>query len=213
MPTAVPSMKSTLTRAAAGAVLGTLILAVAPNSATAQVKQAGTPALTGELASVRTSLDKYRDPIVAVREGFLSTVACIDFPADVMDGNVPYKAGTMGVHFINMGNVGPNLDPAKPQVLIYEPVGDKLQLVSAEWFMPVELVKDGKAPKIFGQTLQGPMPGHAPVMPAELRHYDLHVWLWRDNPRGVFEPTNANAKCPKGATYTHSEKGAHPHKP
>jgi hypothetical protein len=207
------SMQSALSRVAAVTLLGTIALSTTPQSATAQVKQAGMPAVSGELASVRTGLDKYRDPIVAVREGFLSTLACIDFPTDVMDGDVPYKAGTMGVHFINMANVGPTLDPTKPQVLIYEPVGDKLQLVSAEWFVPAALVKDAKAPKIFGQTMQGPMPGHTPIMPAELRHYDLHVWLWRDNPRGMFEPTNANVKCPKGATYTHSEKGSHPHKP
>jgi hypothetical protein len=207
-------MNSRLSRTAAGAVLGIIALSAAPQSATAQVKQAGMPAVSGELATVRSGLDKYRDPIVAVREGFLSTLACIDFPTDVMDGNVPYKAGTMGVHFINMANVGPTLDPTKPQVLIYEPVGDRLQLVSAEWFVPAGLVKDGKAPKIFGQTMQGPMPGHTPIMPAELQHYDLHVWLWRDNPRGMFEPTNASVKCPKGAAYTHSEKGSHAtHKP
>ena len=73
----------------------------------------------------------------------------------------------MGVHFLNTANIGPQLDPAKPQVLIYEPVGGKLKLVAAEWFMPVA-VAGGKAPSIFGQTLDGPMDGHEPIMPAEL---------------------------------------------
>ena len=110
----------------------------------------------------------------------------------------------MGVHFLNMGNVGPTLDPQKPQVLIYEPVGDKLVLAAAEWFMP-EQVAGGTAPTIFGQTLYGPMDGHEPIMPAALRHYDLHVWLWKDNPQGVFESTNAAVKCDPKLPYTHAE--------
>jgi hypothetical protein len=32
----------------------------------------------------------------------------------------------------------------------------------------------------------GPMEGHEPLMPPGLHHYDLHVWLWKDNPEGIF---------------------------
>lgn len=60
----------------------------------------------------------------------------------------------MGVHFLNPANIGPNLDPAKPQVLIYEPVGNKLVLAAAEWFVLVAVVPNGVAPTIFGQTLE-----------------------------------------------------------
>ena len=89
-----------------------------------------------------------------------------------------YKPGAMGVHFINMALVGPKLDSTKPQVLLYEPVGDKLVLAGAEWFVPTDLAKT--APTILGHQLMGPMEGHAPIMPAELHHWDLHVWLWKD---------------------------------
>ena len=42
------------------------------------------------------------------------------------------------------------LDPLKPQILVYEPVGEKLQLVAAEWFVPISPeVKD--RPRLFGQ--------------------------------------------------------------
>src|SRR5690242_11590679 len=151
-------------------------------------------ALSPELQSVRKGLDKYNDPIAAVRDGFYSSLGCISYPNGAVDGAMKYPKGAMGVHFINMGNVGPKLDPAKPQVLIYEPVGDKLKLVAAEWFMPTQLATS--APTIFGQTLGGPMEGHQPVMPVELHHYDLHVWLWKPNPEGVFSPTNPAVKCP-----------------
>jgi hypothetical protein len=185
-----------------------LAMVVAPQVARAQGK-----AMTPELESVRKLLDKYNDPIAAVRDGFYSSLGCISYPNGAVDGAMKYPKGAMGVHFINMGNVGPKLDPAKPQVLIYEPVGDKLKLVAAEWFMPTQLAA-GTAPAIFGQTLGGPMEGHQPVMPAELHHYDLHVWLWKTNPEGVFSPTNPAVKCPTtGFSFAEAApKMAHDHK-
>jgi len=171
------------------------------------------PAVPKELESVRAMLDKYKDPVVAVYDGFYSSLGCISYPKGGGEGAMNYPPGAMGVHFLNLANVGPKLDPAKPQVLIYEPVGDKLRLVAAEWFMPTE-VAGGKPPSIFGQELGGPMEGHQPLMPAGLHHYDLHVWLWKTNPAGVFSPTNPAVKCP--ATGYSFEEGApkmvHPHK-
>lgn len=32
-------------------------------------------------------------------------------------------------------------------------------------------------------------------MPLDLSHYDLHVWLFKSNPRGLFKPTNPDVKC------------------
>ncbi|HEX7981739.1 MAG TPA: hypothetical protein VF461_24240 [Gemmatimonadaceae bacterium] len=169
------------------------------------------PALAPELAPVRASLDKYQDVTVALRDGYLSTVGCIDYPKGAKEGAVDFPPGAMGVHFLNMANVGPKLDPMKPQILIYEPVNGKLKLAAAEWFVPVQ-VAGGKAPTLFGQTFAGPMEGHYPVMPKSLRHYDLHVWLWKPNPKGVFTPTNTALKCPAGDPYTYTEGGdAHHH--
>ena len=164
-------------------------------------------AQAADLAAAKAALAKYSDPLMAIKDGYFSTLACIDFPTGAKDGPVEYPPGAMGVHFLNPGNIGPNLDPAKPQVLLYEPVGDKLVLTGAEWFMP-EAAAGGKAPSIFGQTLAGPMDGHEPIMPKEARHYDLHVWLWKDNPKGMFTSTNAAVKCTPKATYTVSI-GAH----
>jgi hypothetical protein len=158
-------------------------------------------AMTPELQAAKAALAKYADPIVAVRDGYFSTVACVDFPNGAMDGTITYPPGAMGVHFLNPANIGPKLDPTKPQILIYEQVADKLVLTAAEWFVPVAIAGN-TAPTIFGQTLAGPMDGHEPIIPASLRHYDLHVWLWKDNPRGMFTSTNASVKCAPGAPYT-----------
>jgi hypothetical protein len=177
-------------------VTSTILLAVQPAAA-----QGNSTALSPDLQSVKAALSKYSDPLVAIRDGYFSTLACIDFPKGAKEGSIEYPPGAMGVHFLNTANIGPTLDPAKPQVLIYEPVGDKLVLTAAEWFMP-EQVAGGKAPTIFGQTLYGPMDGHEPIIPASLRHYDLHVWLWKPNPAGMFVSTNKAVKCSPKATYT-----------
>jgi hypothetical protein len=184
------------------AVVVALLVAL-PNSSQAQASASAVKAaMSPDLDAAKAALSKYSDPFAAIKDGYFSTLACIDFPKGAVDGTVQYPPGAMGVHFLNAANIGPKLDPAKPQVLIYEPVGNKLVLAAAEWFVPVQVVGDGPAPTIFGQTLSGPMDGHEPIMPAALRHYDLHVWLWKDNPKGMFTSTNASVKCTPGSPYT-----------
>lgn len=181
--------------------------AIATSAANAQARSTSEPALPANLAATRAALAKYQDPIAAVRDGYLSTVACIDYPKGGGGmGEMSYKPGAMGVHFLNASFIGPKLDSLKPQVLIYEPSGNSLRLVAAEWFVPTALAKE--APEIFGRKLDGPMEGHAPVLPPELHHWDLHVWLWKANPNGVMESTNSAVSCPAGP-YTFHEMATH----
>ena len=202
---------STSARSLASLAAAVALLTVAPSSPLlAQAKQQGAAggASPATIAAVRAALDKYKDPVAAIRDGYLSTVGCIDFPGGTTEHGekgmtMDYKPGAMGVHFINMALVGPKLDSTKPQVLLYEPVGGKLVLAGAEWFMPSQLSKT--PPTVLGHQLMGPMEGHAPIMPAELHHWDLHVWLYKNNPNGMFEPTNPAVKCPKGDPYTFAD--------
>ena len=145
-----------------------------------------------EIDAMREALAKYKDPYVAVRDLYLSTVGCVHYDGMKMPGHMEYPKGGMGIHFVNLTVQGP-LDPKKPNVLIYEPVGDKLELVAAEWLVPVTVAKE--RPVLFGQPFQGPMEGHEPLIPQEFVHYDLHAWLFKDNPNGMFSPTNPNVTC------------------
>jgi hypothetical protein len=159
--------------------------------------------LSPELQKVKAALDKYKDPVAAIHDGYFSTLGCVTYPKPGAAGQVPYPKGAMGVHFFNVALMDTPADPMKPQVLVYEPVGDKLELVAAEWFTP--LTPELKArPAVFGKPFDGPMEGHHPLMPHGLHHYDLHVWLWKNNPEGLFAPTNPAVKCPKGP-YTFEE--------
>jgi hypothetical protein len=165
------------------------------SSAGAQV-----PSLPPELEKLRASLDKYKDPYMAVRDGYLSTVGCVHYPHVGGAGHVPYRAGGMGIHFVNTALIGPVPDPMRPSILVYEPDGDKLRLVAVEWLIPLATgIKE--RPTVHGQPFDGPMEGHEPLLPKDLHHYDLHAWLWKENPYGVFAPTNPDVKC---AGYSHS---------
>ena len=175
---------------------------IAATDASAQMQRA-LPKQPANLAATRAALDKYQDPIAAIRDGYFSTVGCVDYPkgGGGME-EMTYKPGGMGVHFLNAALIGPKLDSLKPQVLIYELVGPRLRLVAAEWFVPTAVSKE--ALSIFGTRLDGPMEGHAPVLPVELHHWDLHVWLWKENPNGLMHPTNSTVKCPD-SPYTFHE--------
>jgi hypothetical protein len=154
---------------------------------TAGPARSGGPALSEELAAVGRALDKYQDPVIAIRDGYFSTLGCVEYPT-----------GGMGIHFLNPALVGPVPDPMRPPVLLYEPHGDTLRLVGAEWFIPLATGVKGR-PSLFGQPFDGPMEGHYPLQPKELHHYDLHVWLFRANPAGMFKSSNPDVRCPPGA--------------
>jgi hypothetical protein len=203
-------MKCLCRLVAVGLALGAT--ALAGPSAMAQAAKKGEAKkamakLSPDLQRAKDALEKYKDWVAAVHDGYWSTVGCVTYPKPGAAGQVPYKRGGMGVHFLNGMLVGKPLDPTKPQILVYENVGGKLQLVAAEWFVPMSPDVKEK-PKLFGQEFDGPMAGHHPLMPKGLNHYDLHVWLWKDNPYGMFAPTNPNVKCPKG-TYTFEETAPH----
>lgn len=132
---------------------------------------------------MRSTLEKYQDPVVAVHDGYFSTVGCVE-----------YADGGMGIHFLNPRLIGPVPDPLAPQILVYEPDGDRLRLVAAEWFISIATgIKE--RPQLFGHPFEGPMEGHYPLMPRELHRYDLHVWLFKANPAGMLHHTNPTVNC------------------
>jgi hypothetical protein len=167
-----------------------------------------TPALAQEsskaqIEALRKAMEKYKDWKVAVRDLYLSTQGCVHYSGEKMPGHMEYPMGAMGVHFVNV-TVGGAPDPMKPNVLIYEPVGKKLELVAVEWLVPLK-ADTKERPSLFGQPFMGPMEGHEPLIPKQFVHYDLHAWLFKHNPLGMFAPTNPNVSC-KSSDFSLLEK-------
>ena len=157
--------------------------------------------IAAELSAVRDATWSFHDINQAVAAGYGTPAGghCESSPA-----------GAMGVHSANPALVGSQaLDPTQPEVLLYLPTGGgKYAMVGVEYLQPVLLrnpatgavapwfaaepwpstfVQVTVTPSLFGQTFQGPMPGHLPGMPWD---YDLHLWAWSDNPSGRFAQWN-----------------------
>ncbi len=168
----------------AAAVLLLVILASIAYAATGVTD----PVVLKELAQVRQTTAKYHDVNVALAEGFIRTPNCVESPD-----------GGMGIHFINPARL---MDPAEnilePEILLYVESGNGLKLLGVEYFYgigaPDTPVPNPAPPSpiLFGRPFDGPMEQHEPGQPP---HYDLHVWLWKANPSGMFTPFNPNVSC------------------
>ena len=145
------------------------------------------PAVKRQLAAVKRANAKFRDVRVAERAGYVASSPCTAAP----DG------AAMGIHYLHPGLAAdPAIDPLRPELLLYAPTADGgRRLVGVEYFRAdadQDKTTDGDRPVRFGQPFQGPMDGHGPGMPV---HYDLHVWLFKKNPRGMFAEFNPRVGC------------------
>jgi hypothetical protein len=153
---------------------------------------AGSSAAAGfgdaDLAGIRAATARYHDIERARRDGYEQVSACAELPG----------VGAMGVHFINEQLAADTtVDPQHPELLVYEPQRDgSLRLVSVEWFVAdadQDLATDDDRPSLLGHRFDGPMLGHEPGMPI---HFDLHAYVWRHNPSGMFAAWNPRVHCP-----------------
>jgi hypothetical protein len=139
-----------------------------------------------DLHDVRKATKKFRDVRVALAAGYEPAKECVAGPE-----------GGMGIHYANEKLIrDPRIDRRRPEVLVYEPRGEDRRLVAVEYFRADAdggLDTDDDRPHLFGRGFDGPMEGHEPGMPV---HYDLHAWIFKHNPDGVFAPYNPRVSCP-----------------
>lgn len=118
-------------------------------------------------------------------------------PAEGRRACADAKPGGMGIHFENPTLMKtPGLDVRRPEVLVYEKAAaGALRLVALEYFKSdadQDVHTQGDRPTLFGRAFDGPLPGRHRGIGA---HYELHVWLWKHNPSGLFSPWNPNLRC------------------
>jgi len=180
---------------------------VAPEPAVQQPSDLeGDPGLGTQIAAVRAATAAFHDVNAAVGAGYT------DPRGRVCD---EIAIGAMGIHSGHFGlNSDQVIDPLRPEVLLYLPKpGGGFRLVAVEyvlfvllrdpatgvvapWTSPDPWPSDYEVvtptPQLFGETFQGPMPGHFPGMPW---HWDLHAWVWANNPNGLFAQWNPSLSC------------------
>ena len=169
------SMRATalnrLTSTCVGLLVAVVTLLAVPDS-TLTAQAAAQPALSPELRAGARHPGQVQRPDPRVHDGFSCPSAC-RVPKGGREGTMQYAPGGMGVHFLNMGLVGPTLDPSKPQVLIYEPDGDNC--ASSRPSGSCRRAPGQQARRSSVRQLDGPMEGHhpharrpAPLRPARL---------------------------------------------
>lgn len=182
------------------------------------------PALQAELETVRAATEKYRDVKVAEAEGYLRDP--FDHCITARDEGRPRQLGDMGLHYFRpdllaitateprVDGAGTHTDFRQPAVLIYEPQADgSLELVAIENLV---FEKSWKAtgttetPSYYGNDyyhmVDNPL---TPVDEAHLfqPHHELHMWLYRDNPNGLFAQFNPNVSCEHHGGHAAASKG------
>jgi hypothetical protein len=193
-------------------VAAALVLSAAALAACVEANDAG----PGEpsFAEMRKAAERFKDVKVALAEGYLRDPGDSCETAPMM--GKPAADGAMGVHYFRPdllgvtsapdaarvdGN-GVHVDFLKPAVLLYEPQADgSMELVAVEnlVFQKSWHAAGNKAPPSFHGVTYNAM-ADDPATPLDEAHkfephYDLHAWIYRENPKGVFVSFNPAVNC------------------
>ncbi len=144
----------------------------------------------GQLNEVKESLRRFHSVEYAQQQGFglvidVNGLSCIDDPADT---------GNMGYHYANPNLVGDGkIDRFHPEAVLYERRNHNLQLTAVEYIILAQDWTRHQPPELFGEDF---MFVDAPNRFGLPPFYMLHVWLWKSNPLGLFNPYNPRVDCP-----------------
>lgn len=177
-----------------------------------------------KVAALREVAARYHDVNVALAEGYIRDPSNMCVTAE-MEGMDP-SLGAMGIHYFRpdllgiteppnprVHGTGTHTDFLNPAVLIYEPQADSsLTLVAVENLVFEEswtAAGNTTAPTFHGVAYDHMVDDPATAMDEAHNfapHYDRHVWIYRDNPDGVFAQFNPNVSC---AHHAGGEHGQH----
>jgi hypothetical protein len=167
--------------------LATVAVAILAPAAGATAKPAG-------LSTVRAATAGYHNLDAALEAGYARFVdaqgiACIDQPGE----------GGMGIHYVNGALVeDAGIDAATPEALVYEPRRNgRLRLVATEYivFQDTWDATHSSPPSLFGRDFESVgSPNRYGIPP----FYELHAWVWKHNPSGMFNDWNPRVSCAAG---------------
>lgn len=124
-----------------------------------------------EVNQLTAATAKYADIEVATNEGFFDA-----------SGFVP----NMGHHYVLPTRMDGTFELEKPEIILYAPdVNGNMEFVAVEYAVPIEdLDNPGLPPEGFtGDLDEWEVNTH-------LSQWQLHVWIIKENPNGIFAPTN-----------------------
>ncbi|MCC6618528.1 MAG: hypothetical protein IT341_05740 [Chloroflexi bacterium] len=107
----------------------------------------------------------------------------------------PGGTGGMGIHYLNPALLGNEINATSPELLIFEPGRHgRLHLVAVEYLV---MQADWDAvhaspPELFGQAFSAVGADNRYGLPP---FYELHAWIWKRNPNGMFADYNPRVDC------------------
>src|SRR5687768_1661653 len=166
-----------------------------------------------DLAAVRAAAERFRDVNVALAEGYVRDPLNLCDTAAMMGR--PAELGAMGIHFFRPDLLGITAPPSprvdgngvhtdflRPGILIYEPQADgSLELVAVEnlVFQRSWHAAGNSDPPAYRGVRYDTMADNPATAIDEAHmfepHYDRHVWIYRENPNGVFAQFNPRVTC------------------
>lgn len=169
-----------------------------------------------DLATVRSATERFRDVKAALAEGYIPDPMNVCDTADMMGR--PKEMGAMGIHYFRpdllgitappnprVDGKGTHTDFLKPGILIYEPQADgSLELVAVENLVFAKAWHEAgnqRPPSFHGVEFDTMSDDPATAIDEAHMfepHYDRHVWLYRENPHGVFAQFNPTVSCAHG---------------
>lgn len=132
-----------------------------------------------DTARVRTATAAFRQLDSAVAVGYAPSVArCIGHP----------QHGVMGFHHTNRALMDDRVEVERPEILLYSrEEGGEYRLNGVEYIVPYTArSREATPPRVMGQALK---------RSDELQLWYLHVWVWRENPAGLFADWNPTVRC------------------
>jgi hypothetical protein len=162
------------------------------------------------LDTVRSMTERYSDVNVALAEGYVPDVACVYAGMSGLDPAL----GAMGVHYMRMDlldieeqeprvtGIGRHTDFLQPAILLYEPQADgSMELVAIENVV-FEIAWDSvgySEPPSYQGVPYDYMADDSTTEADEAHmfapHYERHIWLYRENPNGMFAEFNPSVTC------------------
>ena len=167
------------------------LIVAASLMAVALVGPATAGAERDSLAAARAATAKFHKLQTAIGHGYgklvdAQGIACIDNPG----------VGGMGIHYVSDALVGDaKVNATTPELLVYEPrKNGRLRLVALEYvvFQSAWDKEHKRPPKLFGRTFELTPAGNRYGLPP---FYELHAWVWKHNPRGMFDDWNPRVSC------------------
>lgn len=135
-----------------------------------------------ELAQLRATTAQFHRPEAAQAAGYNLVPGldhCFNNPS----------VGVMGYHYINVSLLDAAVNFLQPEVMVYTPGPNGIpQLGAVEYVVPAAWDVEGHThlPMLFGQHFH---------LNEALGVYILHVWIWKNNPSGMFEDWNPIVSC------------------